>query len=78
MTTKSSPSMIRRFSGKDGRRRLIECVSVQTCVAGNLALARELVTAGTLVDVKPGDRIAVQGDADNDLFFILAGSLASQ
>jgi CRP/FNR family transcriptional regulator, cyclic AMP receptor protein len=65
-----------RFEGSAGRRLLIEALKTQKMVAGNTALAEELADLVTVMAVKTGEKIIIQGDSDNDIFFILTGSFS--
>ena len=62
-----------RFEGTPGRRLLIDTLKTQKMVAGNSALAEELVGLVEVIEVKAGEMIIRQGASDNDLFFILTG-----
>jgi len=62
-----------RFKGDDGQRLLVEALQAQKMVAGNSALAEELVSLVQLTTVKAGDTIIHQDAYDNDLFFIVFG-----
>jgi CRP/FNR family cyclic AMP-dependent transcriptional regulator len=65
-----------RFEGNAGRRRLIDALKTQKIVAGNAALAEELADLVEVMPIKAGEKIIVQGDSDNDIFFILTGSFS--
>ena len=75
MATKSSPSMIRRYTGADGRKRLIDSLCTQPSVAGNRTIAQKYANAGQLIDVRSGRSIITQGDSDNDFFLIISGQV---
>ena len=75
MTAKSSPTIIGRFNGKRGRQRLIEALSIQPCVAGNYKLASQLSGVGELQELTGGTVLTMQGEADNDLFFVISGEV---
>ncbi len=75
MPAKSSPSIIPRFVGSAGRANLRAAVCAQQSVAGDMALARRLIGAGALHEYPPGKTIVTQGDADNDMYMILSGSI---
>jgi CRP/FNR family transcriptional regulator, cyclic AMP receptor protein len=76
MGKKSSPSMIHRYTGRDGKVRLIDLLCSQPIVAGDRAIARELVQSGGVIDVKNGESIITQGAADNDMFLIVSGKVS--
>ncbi len=65
-----------RFEGNAGRRLLIDALKTQKMVAGNTALAEELANLVTVMAIKTGEKIIIQGNSDNDIFFILAGSFS--
>jgi CRP/FNR family cyclic AMP-dependent transcriptional regulator len=65
-----------RFEGNAGRRLLIDALKTQKMVAGNTALAEELASLVTVMAIKTGEKIIIQGNSDNDIFFILAGSFS--
>lgn len=65
-----------RFEGNAGRRLLIDALKTQKMVAGNTALAEELANLVEVMLIKTGEKIIVQGDSDNDIFFILTGSFS--
>lgn len=75
MAQKQSPSIVPRFTGKVGRRNLLASICSQQAVAGNAALARRLIAAGSAQDFPSGRTITSQGDADNDLYMIISGSV---
>lgn len=72
MTTES---MLKRFEGEDGRRRLIELLRAQIVVGGDAAIAAEIAAVATLHEVAKGDVLIRQEAADNDLYLILSGAL---
>lgn len=65
-----------RFSGQHGKRRLVETIRAQTLVAGDSRLATALSRRGAVEQYKVREKLAIQGDADNDIFLILSGSVA--
>lgn len=68
--------MRERFTGDDGKRRLVEVMRRQSLVEGSYDAATALIEAGELVDVPQGEAAIEQGGSDNDLYFIVAGELA--
>jgi CRP/FNR family cyclic AMP-dependent transcriptional regulator len=66
--------MIDRFAGESGRRILLETLREQKTVSGNADLAEQIASTGKLINVKAGETIITQGDDDNDVYFIVAGS----
>lgn len=76
MTTKTSPSMIRRYTGPTGHQLLTDAICIQPVVAGERAIAQQLVAKGRLLDLKPGRILIQQDNADNDVYFIVSGEVA--
>lgn len=75
MTIKCNKSLKHRFSGASGKKRLVDCLIRQQLVAGDVQLARQLCKVGLLRDVRKNTHIIEQGDSDNDLYFIITGSV---
>ncbi len=67
--------MKERFEGA-GRPNLIDALRRQELIGGDNALAEEFVAAGTLEEYQKGDKIITEGEADNDLYLVIAGSVA--
>ncbi|PBJ08157.1 DNA-binding transcriptional dual regulator Crp [Pseudomonas ogarae] len=67
--------MIERFQGEDGRRLRVSVLLAQKMVGGNRALAEELADIVEFVDFAPGKVLITQGDSDNCIYFVIAGSL---
>lgn len=67
-------SLQSRFDGPDNRARLLTAIAKQQLVAGDEDLASALADRGVLQEVALGDVLISQGQFDDDLFFILAGS----
>ena len=63
-----------RFAGSAGRRILLETLKEQKLIAGNTELADQVASIGELVDVEAGATIIEQGNDDNDVYLIVAGS----
>jgi CRP/FNR family transcriptional regulator, cyclic AMP receptor protein len=76
MGAKSPTTILSRFSGTRGRERLIEALCIQPCVAGDQKLASQLSRLGKLCELKGGTILTTQGDADNDLFFVISGEVS--
>ena len=66
--------MKERFAEETGHRILLETLKDQKLVAGNTELAEQIAAAGELLDVNTGESIIKQGNEDNDIYLILAGS----
>ncbi len=67
-------TLLERFTGEGGTPRLIEVLLEQRLVQGNQELAESLRKVGELLSYKPGEAFIEQDAAENDIFFILAGS----
>lgn len=76
MFAKTSPSIICRFTGRNGKKRLIECLSQQPLIMGNESIAAALLKTGKLIEFEQGDEIIKQGNADNDVYLIIAGAVS--
>ena len=66
--------MIDRFDGEKGRANLLAALQTQRLVGGQLPIAEQIATRGTLVQFEAGTQFITQGAADSDVFFIIAGS----
>jgi CRP/FNR family transcriptional regulator, cyclic AMP receptor protein len=64
--------MKERFEGVT----LIDALKRQELVSGSDDLANSLANAGTLVELAQGDELITEGAEDNDIYFLLAGSVA--
>jgi CRP/FNR family cyclic AMP-dependent transcriptional regulator len=67
--------MKERFEG-DGGQNLIAALLRQELVAGNAELASAIVKNGQLLEFQKGDRVITEGGEDNDVYLIVAGSVA--
>lgn len=76
MPTKTSPSMLSRFNGKVGARKLATALCHQHVAGGNLAIAKAILTAGEILDIRTGKVVIQQGDSDNDIYFIISGEIS--
>lgn len=63
--------LLSRF--KDNPANLLEAVTAQRLVKGDVDLAKKLVSGMDLLAVEPQTALITQGGADDDLYFILAG-----
>lgn len=66
-------TMISRFQGADGRRRLITALMHQEVIEHNEALATKIADIGTLDCIPAGTDFIVQGGRDNDIYFVISG-----
>jgi len=73
-TQPSAGILAKRFEGSEGRRLLLEALREQKMVSGNADLANDLADLGELISVAAGTTVVVQGDSDNHVFLIVAGS----
>jgi CRP/FNR family transcriptional regulator, cyclic AMP receptor protein len=72
---KKQQQSVKMFEGESGQRHLVQLLSEQKSVLGDLALAGELaevVTPRTLVD---GEVLITEGARETDLYFILDGKM---
>lgn len=67
--------MKERFE-KDGGPQLVEALKRQEFVSGNLKLAEALIKRGELAEYQKGDKLITEGGEDNDIYLLLAGSVA--
>jgi CRP/FNR family cyclic AMP-dependent transcriptional regulator len=65
--------LIERFRGKEGELSLRDALLSQKLLLGNAALAEQLLKEVELQGIEPSRELIVQGAADNDIYFILAG-----
>jgi predicted nucleotide-binding protein len=70
------PPLIDRFQGSDGLRVLKEALSQQTVLANVSSAVDEIAPMVRLSSLGPGATLLSQDDAENDLYFILAGELS--
>ena len=68
--------MISRFRGEAGRHRLIWALRKQPILHDNETLSNELADQGDLLQFEDGEQLIIQDNADNDIYFILAGRLS--
>lgn len=65
-----------RFTGRGGKARLLDALRTQILVAGDRAVATKLVKHATISYCKLGRVLMIQGDSDNDIYFILSGAVS--
>ncbi|MFN8523320.1 MAG: nucleotide-binding protein [Chloroflexota bacterium] len=68
--------MLDRFTGDDGRSRLVEVLKRQPVVMGDRALASAIAKHSQLREFSAGERLIEQGGDDNGVFLILVGRVA--
>lgn len=66
--------MIKRFTGRGGKARLVEALQHQFLVAGDRAVAVKLARNAVLCHLRSDYKLVTEGDTDNDVYFILSGS----
>ena len=71
-------SIVDRFTGPDGRRRLVESIRTQRIVGNLEEIAEKIVSAGTIEIFHSGDALIEQNDGTNDIYFLVAGSVSIQ
>jgi CRP/FNR family transcriptional regulator, cyclic AMP receptor protein len=73
MSSKSNPSVVRRFRGASGRRRLAETLLGQ--LSASQMAANAFSKCAILSELPADHKLIIQGGQDNDLYFILSGSV---
>ena len=73
---KTSQSILKRFVGPSRKEKLIESLKSQTLVAGKLEIARLLANQSELLDLPAKSVLMEQGGSDDDIFFIISGSVS--
>ena len=68
--------MINRFCGPENRDRLISALRQQTIIHDNENLSIELANRAEILQFAAKEALIVQDEADNDLYFILAGRIS--
>src|SRR5580704_6751435 len=75
MASKSSPSVVQRFRGSTGKRRLAETLLSQSILSGSLSVSTAICNRLKLFEVPANYQLIAQGSQGNDLFFIISGSV---
>ena len=70
----ASTSVIARFDGDEGKRRLRNRIEKQVVTGGDPTIAADIAEVVNLCDVSTEDVLIVSGASDNDLFLILQGA----
>jgi predicted nucleotide-binding protein len=73
---KGSNKPTSNFSGRTGKRRLLNAVLAQDIVGANDQVAQALIANGELESFPKRGVLTAEGASDNDLFLILSGSVA--
>jgi CRP/FNR family transcriptional regulator, cyclic AMP receptor protein len=69
-------NMLDRFRGGEGERLLKDALGRQTALQGLDAAINGLSSVATLAHYEAGDEVIKQDSADNDISFILSGSVS--
>jgi CRP/FNR family cyclic AMP-dependent transcriptional regulator len=67
--------MIERFESEDGKRLLAGAFADQGIVNGDRTVSDELLKVSQLVELEAGEILITQEAEDNDVFFVISGSL---
>lgn len=70
--------MLPRFEGDSGQKKLAEVLRRQALIAGNAVVAETIAARASLVELMPQTpdaQVIVQGGADNDIYFIISGTV---
>jgi predicted nucleotide-binding protein len=76
MTAKRADNFLERFNGSRGRGKLAAVVADQTLVRGDLRIAKALISAGTLREVRAGAALTAQGSSTSEIYLILSGDVS--
>jgi CRP/FNR family cyclic AMP-dependent transcriptional regulator len=67
--------MKERFEN-DGQQNLVTGLKRQEFVGGNESLAKAIIKRGELVEYQKGAKIITEGGEDNDVYFLVSGSVS--
>ena len=67
--------MIKRFEGENGKRLLADVLADQGIVNGDRNVATEILNVAQLRELNSGEVLITQDAEDNDIFFVISGSL---
>ena len=76
MSRKSSPNIIERFTGANGRARLTDALKNQELLGGNTFAVTDLVRCAMLQNIPAQTEFIKQDAHDDDIYFILRGAVA--
>lgn len=68
-------TLLDRFRRDGGGRLLVECLCTQGIIGRDETIANLLADNAELRELAAGELLIRQGDADNDIYFVLAGKL---
>jgi CRP/FNR family cyclic AMP-dependent transcriptional regulator len=72
---KTCTTLMQRFVGPAALRSIAEELAKQEIITGHSNVMTELARKGRVERLRPGQEIIRQGDATNDVFFVLCGKL---
>jgi CRP/FNR family cyclic AMP-dependent transcriptional regulator len=73
---KASDGAPKTFSGRRGKRRLLEAIKSQTLISGNVELANETINSGVVEEYHSGELLMEQGSPENDIFLVVSGAVS--
>jgi CRP/FNR family cyclic AMP-dependent transcriptional regulator len=74
--SKINPQLIGRFTTRSGKRKLIEKLLEQYLINGDNTIATAVAKVIQLKSLKKDKKLTVQGGNDNEIYFILSGSVS--
>lgn len=75
MPSNTAVPLFQRFEGEKGKKMVIEALLPQRIVQHNRELASAYADKGRLVEYPVGSDLLTQGDSDNDILFLLSGTV---
>jgi hypothetical protein len=63
------------FTGRWGKKRLLEAIRSQSLISGSVEIAREAIKCGDLLHYAPKEALMHQGKPENDIFLIVSGEV---
>lgn len=76
MPKKTNVGIIRRFTGKGGKSRLVAALKAQALISGDASIAMKLANNALTRELHAGTQLIKQGAPDNDIYFILSGAFS--
>ena len=64
-----------KFSGPEAEEQVRSVLANNPAIRGNIGLTNEFLEAGDVVYFRKGEVIIKQGDTDNEVYFLLAGTV---
>lgn len=64
-----------KFSGPEAKEQARSVLANNPAIRGNISLADEFLEAGNVVYFRKGEVLIKQGDTDNEVYFLLAGTV---